>query len=48
MYFKKRNPEDLKLIIQLLDEKLSYNVLKYGEYKNKELKSYLNFQNLEL
>tara|TARA_A100001035_G_C27776582_1_gene499365 strand:+ start:1513 stop:2517 length:1005 start_codon:yes stop_codon:yes gene_type:complete len=39
VYFKKRNPDDLKFIIQYLEEKkISYNILKYGEYRNKDLK----------
>tara|TARA_B100000902_G_scaffold59643_1_gene66752 strand:+ start:34490 stop:35494 length:1005 start_codon:yes stop_codon:yes gene_type:complete len=43
IYFKKRNPDELQQIIKFLEQrKLSYNILKYGEYKNKHLESLAN------
>ncbi len=38
IYFKKRNPEDLKLVENFMQERnLSFNILEYGKYKQKEL-----------
>ena len=40
IYFKKRQNEDLEKVLSFLDQKnINYEIFKYGEYKNSELKT---------